>query len=28
MFWNARYSLLSAEDFFCNLDVLYGGLGR
>ncbi len=25
--WNAGCSLLRAEGFFCNLDVLYGGLG-
>ncbi len=27
MFWNVGWPLLRAEDFFCNLDVLYGGLG-
>ncbi len=27
MFWSAGCSLLRAEGFFCNLDVLYGGLG-
>ncbi len=27
MFWSARCSLWRAEGFFCNLDVLYGGLG-
>ncbi len=27
MFWGAGCSLLRAEGFFCNLDVLYGGLG-
>ncbi len=26
MFWSAGCSLLRAEGFFCNLDVLYGGL--
>ncbi len=26
MFWNAGCSLSRAECFFCNLDVLYGGL--
>ncbi len=25
-FWSAGWSLLKAEGFFCNLDVLYGGL--
>ncbi len=27
MFWSVGWPLLRAEDFFCNLDVLYGGLG-
>ncbi len=27
MFSSARCSLLRAEGFFCNFDVLYGGLG-
>ncbi len=27
MFWRAGCSLLRAEGFFCNLEVLYGGLG-
>ncbi len=27
MFWSAECSLLRAEGFFCNLDILYGGLG-
>ncbi len=27
MFWSAGCSLLRAEGFFCNLDVLYGSLG-
>ncbi len=27
MFWSAGCSLLRPEGFFCNLDVLYGGLG-
>ncbi len=27
MFWSAGCSLLRAEGFFCNLDILYGGLG-
>ncbi len=27
MFWSAGWSLLRADGFFCNLDVLYGGLG-
>jgi hypothetical protein len=28
MFRSAGCSLLKAEGFFCNLDVLYGGLGK
>jgi hypothetical protein len=27
MFWSVGWPLLRAEGFFCNLDVLYGGLG-
>jgi hypothetical protein len=27
MFWNVGWPLLKAEGFFCNLDILYGGLG-
>ncbi len=27
MFWSAECSLLRADGLFCNLDVLYGGLG-
>ncbi len=27
MFWSLGWPLLRAEGFFCNLDVLYGGLG-
>ncbi len=27
MFWSTGCSLLRAEGFFCNLDVLYGGFG-
>ncbi len=27
MFWSAGCSVLRIEGFFCNLDVLYGGLG-
>ncbi len=27
MFWSAGCSFLRAEDFFCSLGVLYGGLG-
>jgi hypothetical protein len=27
MLWSVRWSLLRAEGFFCNLNVLYGGLG-
>jgi hypothetical protein len=27
MFGSVGWPLLRAEDFFCNLDVLYGGLG-
>ncbi len=27
MFWSVGCSILRAEDFFCNLDVLYGDLG-
>jgi hypothetical protein len=27
MFWSAGCSFLRPEGFFCNLDVLYGGLG-
>ncbi len=27
MFWSSECSFLRAEGFFCNLDVLYGGLG-
>ncbi len=28
MFWSVGWSLLRAEGFFCNLDILYGGLGK
>jgi hypothetical protein len=28
MFYSAGCSLLNAEGFFCNLDFLYGGLGK
>jgi hypothetical protein len=28
MFWSAGCSLLRDEGFFCNLDVLYGGLEK
>jgi hypothetical protein len=28
MIWSAGCSFLRAETFFCNLDVLYGGLGK
>ncbi len=27
MFWSVGWPLLRAEGFFCNLDILYGGLG-
>jgi hypothetical protein len=27
MFWSVGCTLLRAEGFFCNMDVLYGGLG-
>ncbi len=27
MFWSVGWPLLRSEGFFCNLDVLYGGLG-
>jgi hypothetical protein len=27
MFFSVGWPLLRAEGFFCNLDVLYGGLG-
>ncbi len=27
MFWRVGWPLLSAEGFFCNLDILYGDLG-
>ncbi len=27
MFWSLGWPLLRAEGFFCNLDILYGGLG-
>jgi hypothetical protein len=27
MFWRAVCSLMRAEGFFCNFDVLYGGIG-
>ncbi len=27
MFWRVGWPLLRAEGFFCNLDILYGGLG-
>jgi hypothetical protein len=27
MFWNVGWPLLRAEGFFCNMNILYGGLG-